>query len=338
MTNISLRRRESTSDIADSHRLMPVSALVDEWVTEGIVSPEQANQIKTRCEGVSLAAVPSAHHAQGAPLAIEALGYLGGIIVLVGTMSLVAQFWDEISTSARLVLVGAVSAGLVAGGFAVPRRLREVGARLRAVLWLAATAATFGFLALVGSELMDLAGQDLVLLASGGTALAAVVLWALGPTPIQQVAMMITLMLTAAAAIADFASADSLPGLGVWGVGAVWVALGWMKVLRPRRLALTAGAGAMVVGAMITSVEDAGTILALATTAAIIVCAVALRDLILLAVGAAAALLVLPAAVSKWFPDSLAAPLALLVVGTCLVCAALWTAHRRAETDHQPRT
>lgn len=330
MANISLRRREPTSDISDPRRLIPVSTLVDEWVADGILSIEQANQIKTRSEGVALSVLPS-RHVPKASLAIEALGYLGGAIIVVGTMSLVAQYWGELTTVVRLVLVGAVCVGLLASGFAVPDRLQEAGARLRAVVWLAATAATFGFLALLASDVLDLDGQDLLLLASSGTAVTAGALWALRPSPVQQTAMMVSLMGAAAATIADFVSADSLPGLGVWGVAAVWVALGWRQVLRPRRLAVVAGAAAMVVGAMITSAEDAGTILALATTAAIIVAAVASRDLILLAVGAVAALVVLPAAVSTWFPDTLAAPVALLAVGACLVFAAIWTSRRRVE-------
>jgi uncharacterized membrane protein len=344
MTNTSLRRREPASEISHHGRTVSVPALVDSWVAEGIISPAQGDEIKARSEEVPVTAVSTDRRAQRASLAIEALGYLGGAIVLVGTMSLVAQLWDEISTAVRLALVCAAAVGLLASGFAVPTRLRDVGTRLTAVLWLAATAATFGFLRVLGSEVMDLAGQDLVLLTSCGTSLVAVALWSIRPTPLQQVAMMTTLMLTAAAAIADFVSADSLPGLGVWSVGAVWAGLGWMRLLSPRRLALTAGAVATVVGASMTSAEDAGTVLALATTAGILVAAVVMRDLVLLAVGAVAALLVLPAAVSRWFPDTLAAPVALLVVGAGLVCAAIWTAHRGLTADrdawqrHQPGT
>lgn len=330
MTNTSLRRRESTSGSPDSRRPIPVSALVDEWVAEGILGPDQADRIKARSKDVELTVLPSRRLSK-ASLAIEALSYLGGAIIVVGTLSLVAQYWEELTTGLRLVIVGAACAGMLASGFAVPDRLQEAAARLRAVLWLAATAAMFGFLALVASDVLDLNGQDLLLVASAGTALTAGALWALRPAPVQQLAMMVSLMITAAVAIADFVSTDSLPGLGVWGVAAVWVALGWRQVLRPPRLAVTAGAASMVVGAMLTSAEDAGIVLALATTAAIIAAAMASRDLVLLSVGAVAALVVLPTAVSTWYPDTLAAPLALLVVGACLVLAAVWTSRRRVE-------
>jgi len=330
MTNTTLRRRESTPATPEAGRPMTVTALVDDWVAEGILSPEQADRIKTRCHGVELSVLPS-RHAPTASLAIEALSYLGGAIIVVGALSLVAQYWDGLTTVMRLVIVGAACVGLLASGFAVPDRLQDAAARLRAVLWLAATAATFGFLALLASDVLDLGGHDLLLVASSGTALMAGALWVLRPAPVQQLAMMVTLMIAAGFAIADFVSTVSLPGLGVWGVAAVWVALGWRQVLRPRRLAVTAGAAAMVVGAMITSTEDAGIVLALATTAAIVAAAMASRDLVLLAVGAVAALVVLPTAVSTWFPDTLAAPMALLAVGACLVFAAIWTSRRRVE-------
>jgi hypothetical protein len=331
MTNTNLRPRGSAADNSDRRRSAPVSALVDEWVGAGIISDEQADQIKTRSDGEERSDLPS-RDARRTSLAIEALSYLGGAIIVVGSLSLGAHYWEELTTLARLVIIGAVCVGLLASGFAVPDRLQEAALRLRSVLWLAATVATFGFLALVAADVLDLAGQDLLLLSSGGTALTAGALWMMRPGSVQQMAMMVALMIAAAAAIADFVSADSLPGLGVWAIAAVWVSLGWRQVLRPRRLAVTAGAASMVVGAMITSAEDSGVLLALATTAAIIVAAMASGDLLLLAVGALASLVVLPTAVSTWFPDAVAAPLALLVVGGCLVLAAIWTSRRRLQT------
>ena len=61
--------------------------------------------------------------------------------------------------------------------------------------------------------------------------------------------------------------------------------------------------------------------------------ALARRDLLLLGVGAVAAFLVLPPAVGTWFPGSLAAPVALLLVGVGLVAVAV----TMARTARHPR-
>jgi hypothetical protein len=74
---------------------------------------------------------------------------------------------------------------------------------------------------------------------------------------------------------------------------------------------------------------DAGIALALATVVALVVLALARRDLLILGIAAVAAFLVLPPAVSTWFPGSLAAPVALLVVGVGLVAVATVMARGR---------
>ena len=144
-------------------------------------------------------------------------------------------------------------------------------------------------------------------------------------------AAMVALMATAAAAIADTVAIASLPGLGVWAGGAVWMTLGWGGLLVPRRAALAFGSASMTLGAMGTMSYDAGIILAITTATAIVIVAVCFRDIILLGIGAIAALGTLPVAVKDWFPNTLAGPLALLMVGLTLVGVAVWTARRRKE-------
>jgi hypothetical protein len=116
----------------------------------------------------------------------------------------------------------------------------------------------------------------------------------------------------------------------------VWLLLGWGGILGPRRVVVPLGAAAMVIGAMMTMQYDAGIILAILTAAAIVSVAVLFRDLVLLAVGAVGALIVLPPAVSRWFPDNLAAPVALLALGALLVSSALWIAAAGRGADRLP--
>ena len=187
-----------------------------------------------------------------------------------------------------------------------------------------------GTLGLLGwKEVFGLTEADLALMTTAGTAVLGAALWTRHRVIVQQIVLMVALMATAAAAIADFVQTEALPGLGIWGVAVVWLLLGWGGILGPRPFVVPVSAAATVIGAIMTMQYDAGIVLAILTAAAIVSAAVLFRDLVLLAVGAAGALIVLPPAVSRWFPDSLAAPVALLAVGVLLVSSALWIARRR---------
>lgn len=306
--------------------------MIDGWVAQGIITPEQAARMRESRRLGAPDAVAVLHPARSS-LAVEALGYLGGLIAAVATLLIAAQYWSQISTPVHMLIVGVAAAALLTAGLAVPERLGEAGVRLRAVLWLGSTAATSGFLAVLGNEALAMDDADVMLFTAAGTTALATGLWAVHRVIVQQIAMMVGAMLVAAAAIADFVMSDALPGVGVWGVGAVWLLLGWGGLLRPRRAAVALGGASAVVGAMITVSSDAGIIFAIVTTALIVSVAVLFQDLVLLAVGALGVVQVLPAALTRWFPDSLAAPFALLWFGGMLVGAALWIARRRRVRD-----
>jgi hypothetical protein len=312
----------------------PVSA----WVSEGIISEEQGERIRAR-EGAALTALAPAPRASMMPLVVEALGYLGGAIVVVATLLIAGRYWDEMSDAVRLGLLGAATLLLLAGGWAVPARLEDVGTRLRSVVWAVSTAAAAGFLGVWGSQVLGLHGTDLTLMVTGVTAAYAVALFALRPAPLQQLAMMGLLGGTAAAALAKFVDDGSWPGVGFWVVGVAWIVLGQAQVLEPVRLARVAGAVLALVGSMMTTSDlaDPALVFSLVTVAALVALAVLLSDLALLAVASLGAIQAIIAAANEWFPDSLAAAIALLLVGGGLVAAAIWIARRRGrEADTAP--
>jgi hypothetical protein len=309
---------------------VPLTSLLETWVADQIITPEQADLILVRGD-VAVQAPPAAQERppERSSLVIEALGYLGGVIILVASILIASLYWDQVGTAARLVIVGGVAALLLAAGFAVPERLKDVGTRFRSVVWLLSTGAFSGFMGLLGADALDLAAKDVFLLTSSGVAAYAAGLWLIGRTLVQQLAMMVAVMLTAAALTNALDVSYALPGFAVWGVALIWLLLGWGGLLEPSRLVMVFGAAGMFVGAMTTIPTHAGIVLALATAAAVVATAVLFRDLMLLAVGALGTLQVLPASVIELFPGDLAAPIALLVVGALLVGAGLFIARRR---------
>lgn len=309
---------------------VPLPRLLNLWLDDEVITARQAARIRARQEAdlVELARAPSSP-ATGAPLATEALGYLGGVVVVVGALLVANQYWADLASSARLSVVGGAAVLLLLGGWAVPHRSRTVGARLRAVLWLAATIAIGGFLALFGAEALGWLGSDLAVLTTSGTAVAAAVLWRLHRHLLQQLATLAALMATASALVADLVAPDHLPGGGAWVVAAVWLGLAWLGVLVPGRVMMDVAATALLIASVSTLPTSGGFALALATVAAVVALAVLTTDLVMLGIGALGMLMVLPAAVVHWFPGSAGAPVAVLITGAALVGVAVLTARRR---------
>jgi len=323
------RSHPAKSEGDGAGRPVPLTSLVETWVADQLITKEQAAKMLVGRD--VLVRTPAAQESphRRTSLVTEALGYLGGVIILVASILIASLYWDQVGTTARLVIVGGVAAVLLAAGFAIPQRIGDVGLRLRSVLWLASTGALAGFLGLLGADALDLAGAHVFLLVSSGVAAYATGLWLVGRTLVQQLVMMAGVMLTAAALTNELAVDDALPGLAVWGVALIWVLLGWGGVLAPRPYVMTFGAAGMFIGAMTTIPTHAGIALALVTSVAVVATAVVFRDLLLLAVGALGTLFVLPSSVIELFPGDLAAPVVMLIVGALLVGAGLFIARRR---------
>jgi hypothetical protein len=75
------------------------------------------------------------------PAVAEALGYLGGVLALVGLVLVVARYWPDVATPARLGISGAGAVAFIVAGALVQERGDPALARMRWFLWLLSTAA-----------------------------------------------------------------------------------------------------------------------------------------------------------------------------------------------------
>lgn len=317
-------RGTNHTDGMSTRPLADLPSLVEHWVAAGIITADQAERIRTD----EATAGAQSRAARPTSLVIEAMAYLGGVIILVGLGLVIGWFWEDLSTDAHLLLTGAVAVLLIVAGAVVPRGLAAVGARLRAVLWAMGSSAVFAFLAMLASDRLQWGGNQGLLLAGAGTAAVSVVLWVIHPRILQQAAVLLPLLLAAGAATALYL--DPLSPLAVvWGVGVVWCGLAWLRVVRPYRTGLVLGTAAAIVGSLAVEYETANTVMSLVTVAAAVALAVALRDLILLGVASIGTLIALPNVVVRYFPGVLSAALALMVAGVVLVAVAVLTARRR---------
>ena len=164
-----------------------------------------------------------------------------------------------------------------------------------------------------------------MLVAACETAVVAAALWWWHRTVLQQAGLVGALVVVVAAAAAHLPNDDGdLIGLAMWGLGAVWLLLGWGGVVGPRLAADVLGGVVVAVGTTFAVGPAWGSVLAIVTAVALVAAGVALRDVALLVVGSLALLVDVPVVTDRWFPDALAAPMALLVVGACWWSGRWW--------------
>ncbi|WP_395694346.1 DUF2157 domain-containing protein [Nocardioides sp.] len=293
----------------------------DEWVGAGLISADQAERIRAY-EAIR----PGRARVS---LVVEALGYLGGVIMLVGASILVGMYWGDISVPLRLALAGATAVGLVVAGTLVPHELGPAADRLRSVLWALAVAATAGVLTIWSQDVLERYDEDELLVVAPLTALVAALLWWWRRTWLQQLVLVVPLLLAAAAVGLHLGDGDTAPGIAVWVVAVAWTALAWAGALPPRGSGVVLGGLGAIFGPMTIS-GQVGIVLGLLTAVALLVLALVARSLPLLAVAALGLLEAAPRAVVEWFPGRLSAALTLIVVGALLVGAGVWVARHRA--------
>jgi hypothetical protein len=315
--------------------------LLNRWVERGLIQREEADRICLEEGWQPLPATSTTEVLAGgrSSLIVEALGYLGGILIVVAAALIASWYWADIPIWARVALPLAAAALLAGAGGVAYRHRSERSIRLRAVLWLGSAAAMAFALWVVGRDVLGLPDDEKLALVAGlGTAAYAGVLWALSRTVLQQIALFAALAAAAGAAAGLLPQGEDAPsGLAICGVSTAWLALGWGDWLSPRRGAFGLGAVGSLVGAMMTlSAGDWGYVFALSIVAALLALGVLLGNLLVLAIAAIGALQVLPATVMHFFPGALAAPLALLAAGLLLIGGALYaTRHRLRETNRR---
>lgn len=311
-----------------------LTRLVHDWEKQGLVSEAQAALLVASSGGAGVR-VGVGTPVRGRSVLLEGVAYLGAAIVVAASILLGSLLWDELADAARISLLVSAALGLVAAGALVPAEHHTVTGRVRTGLWVGAVVAAVAALGVIADVTGMNEDDSAIFITLTATPIAAL-LWFRWRTMAQQAAT----MLTAAAAAAALVSAQAVPGetlgLGVWAVGVVWALLGWCELTLPQRFGQAAGSALAVFGAMISAASDAGTALVLVTLTLIVSAALRLQDPLMLGVAAVGVVLNVPLAAARWFPDSVAVPVALLAVGVVVVLAAVIMARRDRSGPARP--
>ena len=311
------------------------------WVAEGLLSPDQAERIEaleTAARAPTAAWPPVTPPGEGGSrlaYTIEALGYLGATLTAIAGFITVGELWSDMPVAVQLGLAAAGAVTLAVAGVVVPAARSGAFDRLRSVLRLLSTACVAAFAGLLGAQVLHLADEDTFLLAAAVTAIVACGWWFLDKVTLQHIAMFAALTLTVVAIVlATIPDVHSWwIGMTLWACSAAWALLALRGLVPPRRTGLVVAVMGLVAATPVMARFALGTLLALGTVVALLATGVLVRQAWLLAAGALDTLLTVPQAAEQYLPESLAAPLAVFLVGVVLVGVAVWLARgvRRAD-------
>lgn len=316
-----------------------LATLLDRWAGAGLLTREQAEEI-TRVEALRSFPTPRQPTDGGGrrgQLAVEAVAYLGGVLALAAAFLLVQLLWDDLSDAGRLAVPVAAACCLFVAGAIVPAGSGNAGlTRLRSALWLLALGAAGAALAVLGDQVLDLAGEDTFLLVGLGTLTLALPVYLRTLAPAQQLGLFGAAVVTAAAlgARADW-DEPTLTGLSMWVVAVAWFALAERRVLQPPVVGRYLAAVGAVVSAMLMGGSLGGQGVMLVTLAGLFAWAIRSDSIGLLAVASLGTVQAVPSVIQYFFPDdtTVAVPVLLLSVGTVLVAVAVTVTRRRG---HHP--
>lgn len=229
--------------------------LLAEWAQAGLLSTEQIAPIiaHERARFAPPVGTPPARR-RLSPLA-EVLGYLGGVLVLGGLVVLVAQYWPDLSTGARLGLSGSAAALLTVAGALIARaKDRSVTARLRGFLWLAASGATAVFAYILTRDALDVTNDAGTAVAvSAAVCLHSGLLWWLRDRPVQQLTCLAAATCLAGAVTARVAGDSGWAGVAVVGAGAMLLAAALRRRLAEPTPTEALGALAVLSGGLLVT-------------------------------------------------------------------------------------
>jgi hypothetical protein len=291
---------------------MGIKEDLSRWVDAGLIDVETASAIEkheTQRSG-------SNRIGRG----VEAVAYLGAVLILLALVVFAVQFWDRLEQWGRFGLGLIVALVLFVVGWVLGRADEPAVRRAQMLAWFLTVLAT-GLAAQVGfEELLEFDDPHVFLWVAVVSLVVAVVLWGQRQSALQLVAMGLAAGTTVVALVSLLDGApDWSFGLSLAGLGVVWLFLTWGGVLQPVRTGYVLAA----IGALAIAFPDASELpwplIGLGVGLGLMALSVRLDQAVLLGMGVAGLFLYIPILVFEVFGESLGVPLALLITGLVLL-------------------
>jgi hypothetical protein len=296
------------------------------WVAAGLIADDQARAI-TAFEQAQATARPKPRVSP----AIEALAYVGGVLLAVGAAMLVGQSWDRLGTGGHLAVLGAaaVLTGVVGG---VAGESDPVTWRLRGFLWALSSVAVSAAVGVFVFEVPDPGGQAVALSAAASGAIASAAYWQLRERPLQHVITFVGIAVSVGVAIfwIGGAGTNAAIGFALWLLGGLWAGLAWQRRIPPAMVGFPLGVAATLVASGIVTgqIEWLAPLLGLATASAWVGIGIATSEPLAMAPGVLGVFVYLPWTLGYFFGESLGAPAIAMLAGALLLAVVVLLVRR----------
>jgi hypothetical protein len=307
-----------------------LAAALHRAVEAGQITAEQADAVLASERALAPRAAEEGREARVPPV-LEALGYLGAVFVIVGAVTLVSGFWDNLETWSRLTILGVTAAALTGTGLAVGDESEPVLWRLRGVVLLLASGALAGFAGLLAADALDQRGEPVAMLVGSVVAAHSGLLWWRRERPAQHLAFLGGLIAACAGTVTWAGGEQAIVGFTLWAMGGAWLVASFRRLLPPAFVGMVAGAVLALVGAGVTGGEwnDFGVLFGLGTAAAVVAGGIRTNEFLVTAVGVIGAFIYLPATMNTFFGGTIGVPAAMLLSGLALLGLTVMLLQRR---------
>lgn len=282
--------------------------------------PEEPNA------GVDIGTAPDvAPLHRSVPVFAEALGYIGGVLVVVALGVIVNEYWSDLGVAGRLAISAGAAGGLFGLGAIITVERDVALRRLRAFLWFASAAATGLLAGVVAVDIVDTGSwQTITMVVSGAFAAQCGLLWRNRFRPLQQVGFTVGFAVFLGAVVGEFLD-DGPIGVALWVFGAACVVGGLRRVIVDPTIAEIAGAAIAYAGCafIISEWMGFGEMLAVTTAWALVAPAVVRgitaernEQILFGVIGAIALVMTVPAAIGYYaFEAGIATGVVVWIVG-----------------------
>ncbi|MBK7124981.1 MAG: DUF2157 domain-containing protein [Dehalococcoidia bacterium] len=308
------------------------------WLEAGILKPETAETIRIFERGQ-----PKSEAAER-PGVLEALLYLGVVVLSVGVFSLFVQQWEDLESWARLAAIGVPTLLLLGVGAALHAGSEPQLQRGGQAAWMATVGLFAGFAAVTINEyglgLGDPGDPGALLAIAGATFALAVILWVVSPTYPQVFAIAgSTIFLGQAVGNWPDDFSQAFAGMTIFAIAVVAIALAEARWLTPLLATRVLFSGLAIMGPFEAGVDRgaiAFELLAGAMAAAVIAYGVLRASFLVVLVGVGGAFFVLINFILRHFSERLGAPVAMMISGGILVAGVFLLAiYRRESQGHK---
>lgn len=325
-----------------------IESQLSDWQAAGLLDGDSAARILA-FERAKAAAAPGtppviARPERDRPTIIEALVYLGLVVIAAGFIFLVGQNWDQFESWARILICVTPTLATLLLGFALAGSDNAGLRRGGQLAWFVSVALLGTSILVIIHEMSDNSRGDNVrnalMLVSFVTLVYAIALWVAGPHE-PQVAAIAGAAFFLVQAIGDWPDEFSTELIGVTGLafGFLAIALGELGKFTPKMAVRVFFSVFLIVSTYEASFESRWWFETLTFIASfgLLGLGIARNSFALVVAGIAGTFLALVTFVFAHFSDSLGAPIALIISGALVLMAVMLTMQAKAITRTRTR-